>query len=1379
MLSLFLTTLLTSLLLFNSPWPYQHVNKKNGLSNSAITTIYMDRNEYVWLGTWDGLNRYDGTSIKVYKPDSFKKGTISNNIIRKILEDKDGNLWIVTHKGINRYDPDRDSFKSYLTNFEGLPFLEYNTRASLGPDSSLWVNTIGKGITHYDTKTDDFVPVKFNGITEDWLKDVAGLGSSEEIIYILGNDGQLISAFNNRTIYAKQLIEPGSVQAHKFFSIGKQHYLIISSNNGAVYIYNLANIESAPQEILLSGKPSSFSPDKNNTALWIGTETGNIFKLELKQEKFEAVDMAAYFPQFSMEQRKILSITETRQDLLWIGTDGDGVYKFLSRSSPFSPISPGPLEKGNISNSIVRSVYEDKDGTLYIGTRGGGLNILSPKKPETKVYDNKTGLNNNAVLAINKDKSGNIWVGSDGSGIDMIENNTNKIYHFPDDFENQSALTFGNVYAICVDVYGSIWIGTSGYGVIQMQVAKTKNGGYRLESFRQITNISQNNSKLGINSNVVYSIVEEMPNVLWFGTRGAGVYRYNTLTNQIEEHFNTTSEKNNRLSNDDVLSLHIGSNDILWIGTSGGLNRISLQRRSASNIHYTQNDGLTNNTVHGILEDKKGMIWLSTNNGLILFDPKNTTFKTFDKNDGLQNDEYTDGAYFKSTISDKLFFGGINGLDIINPDRVDTINYFPRIVISEFQIFNRTVVPSDSSKVLNQHIDKAKNISLAYDQNFISFHFTTLNYWNKQHTEYGYFLENFDKEWNLIKNQNVANLTNIPPGEYKLLINYKKDGIWNPEPRALNITVNPPFWLTTEAYVFYTLLLIGVQLTIILLIRRRGILKRAVAIDNFKIQQMKALNDYKFQFFTNIAHEFRTPLTLILGPVTSLIKKSSSVWEKNHLKTIYNNSLRLQKLIEELLQFRKIESGKEQLILTKKELVTFVQDIVETFSEHASEHEVSLEFIPEEDSITAWFDINKLEKILINLISNAIKYNIKGGTVEVVLLEKDNNAIFMVKDTGPGIAPSIQEKIFEVFYHNPNPDNTSHGYEKSIGIGLSLTKSLVQAHKGKINIDSQLGKGSTFTVSIPIDHASYKREGTEKKLLLPSTNLAEKVFQEFTQSMYSSLASHDVVEFIPLDKKNLVYNVLIVDDNDQIIILLKSLLAGKYHIYAASNGKDALKILEEEKIDLVVSDVLMPDMDGLTLCRNIKDNIQSSHIPVILLTAKAEIEDRIEGLQVGADSYIPKPFHPEHLFIRIEKLIKNREQIRKRFSNLAEMELEDISTGMGERDDDFFVKITQCIQKHLTNPEFTADVIAEEVGMSKASLYKKVKAITNLTPHGLIKQYRLRKAADLLQHSNMNVSEVIYETGFNSRSYFYKSFNEMYHCHPKDFGTAEASGNSG
>jgi signal transduction histidine kinase/DNA-binding response OmpR family regulator/ligand-binding sensor domain-containing protein len=1364
---------LLSLLLFTphppqvSPWPYQHIHKKDGLSNSAINAIYMDRHQYVWFGTWDGLNRYDGTSLKVYKPDSFIKGTISNNIVRNLLEDKEGNLWIVTHKGINKYNRDTDTFTSYLANLEGIPFLEYNTRACLGPDSSIWVNVVGQGASRYDKVKDTFVPIRINGISNAWMRELTGMGSYNSIVYMLGSDGQLVSTFNGNTIYRKQIIEKEKLRLHYFFLMNGKYYLAIANHLGNLLVFDLSDIEAQPVVITLSGFPvSSLSSSRNNTLLWVGTELGDIYRVSISDGKFKAEDMASNLPQFSESRRKILSITETGQDLLWVGTDGEGVFKFLTRHKPFESFSSNASDEMNISNSIVRSVFEDKDGTLYIGTRGGGLNIITTGQGKAKVLNTTHGLSHNTVLSINKDKQGNIWLGTDGEGIDMIEAGTKKLFHFPRDFSNHPNIAFGNVYDICVDAYGSVWLGTSGSGVVGLKISKGKNHLYHLDDHHQITYSAEKSESASINSNVVYNVVEEMPNILWFGTRGAGIYRYNTLTQKIEEHFHSQSPERHRLSNDDVLSLYVGTNDDLWIGTSGGLNKLTLQRRSYYNTHFTQYEGLPNNTIHGILEDKKGMIWLSTNNGLILFDPEHTTFKTFDVNDGLQNNEFTDGASFRSSGSNKLFFGGINGLDVIYPDKIDTALSFPRLAISEFQVHNMMITASGPDKILQQHIDATQQLSLEYDQNFISFHFTTLDYWHKQRTEYAYFLKNFDQDWNNIGTQNVVNLTNIPPGSYELFINYKKNGVWNPSPKIINITVHPPFWRTTWAYAVYVTLIIGLQAGIILYLRQRGKMKRAAAIDKFKILQMKELNDYKLQFFTNIAHEFRTPLTLILGPVSNLIKRVDSLWEKGQLKTIYNNSLRMQKLLDELLQFRKIESGKDHLKVSETELVSFTQEIVNSFAQHAIDHDVHLEFIPQDENIKGWIDKRKIEKVLINLISNAIKYNIKGGTVDVLLQQKDNHAHFTVKDSGQGIDPRQQDKIFEIFYDNHQKSSAVNN--RSVGIGLSLTRSLVQVHQGTITLRSEVGRGSEFTIVIPIDRASYQTESIDDNIIvLPPNSLAEKVSQEFSQSFLTE----GIIPFVPSEEKNLSSTVLIVEDNEQIVILLKNILADKYHTLSAKNGNEALVMLEEKRIDLVISDILMPGMDGLTLCRKIKDNIQTSHIPVILLTAKAEIEDRIEGLQVGADSYIPKPFHPDHLFTRIEKLIQNREQVKKKFSNLATVELDKISTGMGEKDDEFFIKITQCIQQHLSEPEFTADVIAEEVGMSKASLYKKVKAITNLTPHGLIKQYRLRKAADLLQTKNMSVSEVIYETGFNSRSYFYKSFNDMFHCHPKDYGS--------
>ena len=1356
-----------------SAWPYQHVDKRAMLSNSAITSVYMDKYDYIWLGTWDGLDRYDGSSMKVYKPDPFVKGSISNNVVRNFLEDGDGNLWIVTHQGINKYDRKSDSFHTYLDSLNDIPFLEYNIRACVGSDSAIWASLIGQGVSRYSKKKDAFLPVSFDGIEQQWLTGVIDLGNDKGLFYLLGNDGKIICTLNNRVIFSKQVVNQHQLVYHKFLHIGQRYFISIATNDGQLFLYNLTDIEKNPKPIQL-GKVvvSSLNETLDHAAVWVGTESGAIFKIIPAHQEFSVKSMNSYFPTFSKNGIKILTIAESNQDLIWIGTDGDGVYKFLTRPKMFYSILAGDPQHGHLSHSIIRSVFEDPSGTLYVGTRGGGLNIISPNNSKTKVINTENGLSNNAVLALNKDHQGNIWVGLDGEGIDMIEAKTNKIFHFPRDFENKDDLSFSSVYSICIDVFNDIWLGTSGYGVIHWKVSKTKSGKYRLIESDQLRH-SASTENVSIRSNIVYSIVEEKPNILWIGTRGMGIYRYNALTKKIEEQVQADPTKKNRLCNNDVLSLYIDKQEQLWIGTSGGLNRLFLQSKPYRVDHYTLNDGLPNNTIHGILEDTKDNIWISTNHGLVMYDRNKNSFKNFDSNDGLQNNEFADGAVYRSKISEKLFFGGIDGLDIVYPSKINALNYFPNLTVKEFLVHNVPVIPGDASGILSNNIDFTDNITLNYDQNFISFSFTTLDYWNKQKSEYAYFLESFDKDWNYIGQQQLLTLTNIPPGHYKLNINYtNENGVWNSVPRTFNIIVTPPFWKTSWAYFLYLVLALGLQTGIILYIRWRSKTKKAMAMDKFKAQQLKELNDYKLRFFTNIAHEFRTPLTLILGPVSSLLNKITDTDAKNQLKTIHSNSVRLQKLIEELIQFRKIETGKETLEISTVDLVPFTQQIMESFQEYATEREIHLEFHPEPESLTALVDSKKIEKILINLVSNAIKYSSKGGIVSLFLKEESSKAHFIIRDKGLGIAEEYKHKIFESFYQNPSQLMDTSGLAKSTGIGLSLTKSLVMIHRGEIKMESKLGRGSTFSVTIPITKEFYPDVQEEISPILPVLNLSEKVSLEFETDHYLVDQPEKVANRL-LNKNP--YSLLVVDDNSQITSLLENILSDKYLIHKASNGKRALAILEDERIDLVISDILMPDMDGLALCKKIKENIQTSHIPVILLTAKVEIENRIQGLQVGADSYIPKPFHPEHLFIRIEKLIERMELIRKKFQNFADVELTHLSPGISERDDLFFSKITQCIQNHLSEPEFNADDIGEEVGMSKASLYRKVKTITGLTPHGLIKQYRLKKAADLLKKSTMSVSEVIYETGFNSRSYFYKSFNEMFHCHPKDFNTISSN----
>jgi len=1350
-----------------SPWPFQHVNKATNLSNSAITSVYMDRYDQVWLGTWDGLNRYDGSSIKVYKPDRFLKGTISNNIIRDFLEDGNGDLWIVTHLGINKYNRTTNSFQVYRDSLTDLPFLEYNIRACIGPDSAVWISHIGKGISRYSTKEDRFIPVNFQGIDPEWLTSVVDLGQHGGLQYFLGSDGKIVCTVNNRLVFSKTITDFKTPFIHKFLRMGDEYFIAVVNTRQQLLFYNLGNIEKDPTVIPLGNlSVSSLSENLDHSAVWLGSESGDILKITAHDGEFAPTSMNAYFPAFSKARIKILSIEETKQDIIWVGTDGDGVYKFLTKPRISYSIAEGSPESGQLSHSIVRSIYEDSKGNLYVGTRGGGLNIIDAHNGKTKILNTRNGLSNNAVLSIKKDHDNNTWIGLDSEGIDMIESETGKIFHFPRDFENKNELVFGSVYSICIDSYNDIWLGTSGYGVIHLKVSRTRNGKYRLEEYDQLSHGGKTHA-VSIKSNIVYAIVEEKPNLLWFGTRGGGIYRYNSLTKGVEAHIQTSGNEKNSLSNNDVLSLHIDNQEQLWIGSSGGLDILFLQNRPYRIEHFTQRDGLPNNTIHGILEDKNKHVWLSTNHGLVRYDRDKRNFRNFDANDGLKNNEFADGAAYRSVRSNKLYFGGIDGLDIVYPDKIQPQNYFPRLAITEFHVHNVLITPGDDSGILTKYIDLTDHIILKYNQNFISFFFTTLDYWNKQKSEYGYFLENFDKEWNYIGQQQSVALTNIPPGNYKLNINFtNENGDWGAVPKIITITVTPPFWKTNWAYAFYALLAIGLEAGIIFYIRWRTRTKKALAMGKFKAQQLKDLNDYKLQFFTNIAHEFRTPLTLILGPVASLLQKSNRTEEQMQLKTIYSNSLRLQKLIDELMQFRKIESGKESLSVSTVDLVTFTQEIVESFQQHAADRDVHLEFYPEPDFLRALVDYNKIEKILINLISNGIKYNSKGGIISVTLKESHGKAVFIIKDEGIGIAEENKNKIFESFYQHPVPATQANGIEKSTGIGLSLTKSLVLIHRGKIQVESTLGKGSTFTVTIPISKEDYADLPEGKSMILSLAHLPEKVSLEFETDHYLPVQGEkETNRTVPTNK----YSLLVVDDQANIVSLLDNILSEKYWVHKASNGKKALKILEEERIDLVITDVIMPDMDGLTLCKAIKENIQSSHIPVILLTAKGEIENRIEGLQVGADSYIPKPFHPEHLFIRIEKLIERMEMVRAKFRNFSHLEQGQMPMGMGAKDDDFFSRIAQCIQSHLSEPDLNADMIAEEVGMSKASLYKKVKTITSLTPHGLIKQYRLKKAADLLKTTDKSVSEVIYETGFNSRSYFYKSFNEMYHCHPKDF----------
>ncbi|MQY77675.1 MAG: hypothetical protein GH151_00525, partial [Bacteroidetes bacterium] len=630
-----------------SKWIPMNLSNEDGLSNSAITCIYQDSEGLIWFGSWDGLNRYDGTNIRVFKPDIFDKGSLSNNVIRNLLEDKHKNLWVVTNEGINRFLSNTMTFASYFSGNKYMRVLEQNLKACIGPDSILYVSLIRFGLSYYDEITDDFKLLTLPDFSDSDYKKIIGLsGGNRSTLFLLSQEGKIF-AYTKKVRFEKLFEEDLSIyhdlnfEKHWFIRSNRNTYLAIAIESGGLDVLNLETRE----RVRIRENDDLFSVTTINLALesdqfWVGTDGGSVYKLSLEPSP-GLLPMDANMPDLSSKKVKIWTISQTSDDLLWIGTDGNGVYRYIIQGKPFFNIKKGNSESGLLGHNIVRSVFKDREGNLWVGTRGDGLNMLPPGNRPRVSYNVNNGLSNNAVLSVNMDARDNLWIGVDGEGVDMLEQSTGKFFHFPEDFVNGGNQEFGYVYSICIDAYGSIWLGTSGYGAVNMDVSRNSSGRYVLEKFRQLRFDPTGD---GLRSDIVYSIVEERPNVLWLGTRGGGLHRLNTLNNSFEI-FGVADDYKNGLINDGVLSLCVCSNQQLWVGTSGGLSVLNLSYKPYQFRHYTERNGMPNNTVHGIMHDAAGDIWISTNSGLARLKTSEGNFMNFNKTDGLQNSEFTDGRF--------------------------------------------------------------------------------------------------------------------------------------------------------------------------------------------------------------------------------------------------------------------------------------------------------------------------------------------------------------------------------------------------------------------------------------------------------------------------------------------------------------------------------------------------------------------------------------------------------------------------------------------------------------------------------------------------------------------------------------------------------------
>lgn len=1317
------------------------LSRRDGLSNGAVNVVARDAEGYVWFGTWNGLNRYDGTSIVTYLPGNQTRA-IHNQVVREIYPTRKGPLWMLTNRGITLYDNKYDRFYPFFNNEYNQ--INYEEDVSLGynEQDGARVSIYGKGIFRFDSIARQFMPIPFEASFLDASLSVKRLHAIGDQFYAVTDSNHLLRVSENRLKPLISLPIGSAVTSSLGVLINNRPFLLVTQRGE-----NALMIDMDQKIIRPLGIPgeiiTAFAPSSMPGQLWCGTEKGKVYSFNTQSRAFEMIDLPLSPMVNNSVATRVLSICETEPDILWIGTDGNGIYYLKLNEFPNRS-----LLSSQLSYPIVRSIVVTRNRDLLIGTKGGGIDVFDASGRHTRTISVKDGLSNNSVLSLHEREDGTIWAGTDGSGIDVISADMKVVKNFPRDFKLPNDLAFSSVYRILEDSEQRLYLGTSGFGVIMIDFDRGKPSSPLY--YEQLI-LDKNNSAKGQQKQIVYALTQERPGVLWIGTRGFGVYQYNTITKRVMAQYN--SQKHSELiKNDDILSLFTDQQNTVWVGSSAGIYSLSPEQDGSVMIsRLKQKDELANTSIHGMQMDQRGMLWASTNRGLSCIDVRTRTVKSYTSGDGLVNEEYSDGASYFDPVTGQLYIGGTMGVDMIQTRDINFSFYFPPIAINELFIKNQPVELSEES-VLHSRISHQKKLELKNKQNTLAFMVTPLVYWGKERHRISYRLKNFDDNWtNTLPDQPIS-FTNLDPDQYILQLRVSdENGNWSNDIQEIEIVINPPFWKSNLATTGYVIIILGLQWLFIRNYLRRESRRKEAALLEFKLKHEKELQNHKIEFFTNVAHEFRTPLTIISAHIHAMLDEAEATGKNPRLVKVYNNSVKLQKLVLEIIQFQKLEKGKEPVQIRKVNPQVLAGEVIADLELLAQKREVTCRLICTQEDELVNTDADKYQRILTNLISNAIKYNKRGGWVNVTISYAENEFITEVMDSGIGISPEFKNKVFEPFGISSAQKRQTFPDYQSTGLGLAVTKGIVELLHGSIRFESSPREGTLFVVRLPrmavINAPQLLKENMD---LSDEMILTDEVPKKSARSAHNSLPGKPVV--------------LLVDDDRDILDLLTDMLSLQYNLCYASNGQEALMLIKKHPVSLIVSDVMMPVMDGIELCRKIRENFDTSHLPLILLTAKEEIEDRIAGLEAGADSYIPKPFHPDHLKVRIEKLLALRESIRDRFAT------HDENMPLGnELPDPFFVKMMEYIDQHVDEETLSAERLCDELGISKSSLYNKTKSVLGTTPHALINQRRIKHASLLLDTTTLTVSEIINSTGFTSRTYFYELFSKTYGCSPSEY----------
>lgn len=1300
---------------------FKNLSIRNGLSQNTVNAILQDRKGFMWLGTKDGLNRYDGLSFRKFKHDAANPRSIGNSFITSLYEDFNGNIWVGTDAGVYIYYPEKEAFEEFDCQSLEKTRIERSVSMIAGDKQGrVWIAVEAQGMFCYDARQKLLRNYPLSEISSNIKCFTFDSGGTLWLGFY--GDGLYYSKDNLATVHPYGSPEDGKREFE-----GGVITKIVQGNYNCLYIGSVKegvselNLTSGQVRNLLAIDESGESifcrdllPYSDNE-LWIGTESG-IYIYNLRTAQFIHL-RASLYDSYSLSDNAIYALYKDREEGLWIGSYFGGVDYYPRQYTYFAKYYPK-----NIANSLhgkrVREFCRADDGTLWIGTEDGGLNHFNPKTKEFHFFEPSAGFTNIHGLCMD---GSHLWVGTFSKGIRVIDTRTGMVLRTYTEGHTPHSLNDNSIFSICRTSAGEIYLGTL-FGLLRYNRTQ--------DNFDRIPEL---------NGKFVYDIKEDSYGNLWLATYANGAYCYDVSVRRWKNYvFDAEDEKS--LPYDKVLSVFEDSYRQIWLTTQGG-GFCLFHPDTETFTRYGLKDGLPNDVVYQIVEDDDRFLWLTTNNGLVRFDPKTMEMKVFSTANGLPTNQFNYRSGFKDEAGN-IYLGSINGFVAFDPRTFAENRQVPAVAITDFLLFNKEVPVGETDSPLKSSITFSDKVVLTADQNSFSFRIAALSYQAPRMNKLMYKLEGFDEGWLTIGESPLVTYSNLGYGDYVFKVKASNsDGVWNEQETSLHLSILPPFYLSGWAYCFYVLFFMGCLVCVIFYFKRRNYRKQHRQMEMLEQEKEREVYHAKIDFFTNVAHEIRTPLTLIKGPLENIIlKKEVDSETKEDLYIMKQNTERLLNLTNQLLDFRKTETRGFRLNFTECDVVAVLRETYLRFTSLAKQK--GLDFILELPQECFMADVNQeaLTKIISNLLNNGVKY---ASTYLRIFLETDEK-VFHIRTFNDGemIPDTMKEEIFKPFVRLDKEDEVTTG----TGIGLALSRSLAELHQGSLMME----KGeevNCFCLTLPVNQDST------------ITLSAENVSQVEENSCGWEQEETDTKEKKPM--------ILVVEDNPDMLAFVRKQLTTEYSVLTAMNGIEALAALDNHYVNLVVSDVMMPQMDGFELCKTIKSDLSYSHIPVVLLTAKTNIQSKIEGLELGADAYIEKPFSVEYLLANISSLIHNREKLRQTFAKSPFVAANTMA--LTKADEEFIWKLNDIIQANLHNPEFSMEDMADALKMSRSSFYRKIKGVLDLSPNEYLRLERLKQAAQLLKEGKSRVNEICYTVGFNSPSYFSKCFLKQFGVLPKDF----------